>query len=138
MSYGVYGVCLRPVFMAQFLTHLYFENSAEEFHPMKLSLLLWNFHHLSSSIQCLVSIFNAHKILWNSHWNWPNQSKLESTYWQVSWNIKGFFCPKFDQKFVEKNDNINVLIITYSKLRPQRYQMNLYWIYYYETIFKKN
>jgi hypothetical protein len=123
--------------MAQFLTHLYFENSAEEFYSHETLSIPIKFLSSLFIKQCHVSIFNVHKILWNSYWNRPNQSKLESTYWQVSWNIKGFFCPKFDQKFVEKNDNINVLIITYSKLRPQRYQMNLYWIYYYETFFKK-
>jgi hypothetical protein len=48
--------------MTQFPTHLYFENSAEEVHlhetlstPMKLS------SSLSLSIQCHISIFNAHE-----------------------------------------------------------------------------
>jgi uncharacterized membrane protein YbaN (DUF454 family) len=50
--------------MAQLPTHLYFGNSTEEFYshetisaPMKLLL------SLSSSIQCHISIFNAHKTL---------------------------------------------------------------------------
>jgi hypothetical protein len=57
-------VNLSGGFMAQFSTHSYFGNSAEEFYPhetlstpMKLSL------SLLSSIQCHVSIFNAHKTL---------------------------------------------------------------------------
>jgi hypothetical protein len=43
-------------------THI-LETVQKSFIPMKLSLLPWNFHHLSSSIQCHVSIFNVHETL---------------------------------------------------------------------------
>jgi len=51
-------------FMSQFLAHPYFGNSAEEFHPHEtLSTPIKLLSSLSLSIQCHVSIFNAHEIL---------------------------------------------------------------------------
>ena len=51
-------------------THI-LKNSTEEFYPHEtLSTLIKLSSSLSSSIQCHVSIFNAHKTLRNSHWDW--------------------------------------------------------------------
>jgi hypothetical protein len=57
---------LGGYFMAQFSTHLYFGNSAEEFHPyetLSAPTVPRNFHHLSSLIQYHVSIFNVHETI---------------------------------------------------------------------------
>jgi hypothetical protein len=57
-------VSLSGGFMAQFPTQQLFGNSAEEFHPHEtLSTPMKLLSPLSSSIQCHVSVFNAHKTL---------------------------------------------------------------------------
>jgi hypothetical protein len=57
-------VSLSGGFMAQFPTQPVFGNSAKEFHPHEtLSTPMKLSSPLSSSIQCHVSVFNAHETL---------------------------------------------------------------------------
>ena len=55
-------------FMALLPMHPYFGNSAEEFHPYEtLSTPMKLLSSLSSSIQCHISLFNAHETLMKLH-----------------------------------------------------------------------
>jgi hypothetical protein len=56
--------------MVRFLTHPYFENSTEEFHPHEtLSTPIKFSPSLSLLIWCHISMFNTHKTLMKPHWD---------------------------------------------------------------------